>query len=100
MMEIVYEWFGEIAKMIVIMEENIAGNILNIEFDNVAAIDYQGSFLPMQSYGLNTLILDDTLITNVSTLDIKSLSLLPNPNSDGKLLLRMLKTQNLECIIY
>ena len=78
---------GEIAKMIVIMEENIAGNILNIEFDNVAAIDYKGSFLPMQSYGLNTLILDDTLITNVSTLDLKEVSLFPNP-SNGKLFIK------------
>ena len=85
---------GEIAKMIVIMEENIAGNILSIDVDNVAAVDYQGAFLPIQSYGLNALVLDDTLITNVSALDLKELSLFPNP-SNGKLFIKGAKNTKL-----
>lgn len=84
---------GEIGKMIVIMEENIAGNILQLDFDNITVIDNLGNHIPIEGFTHSAIILPDTITSLANDKSLLNISLYPNPVANKIYIQNAINTQ-------
>ncbi|HIF14175.1 MAG TPA: T9SS type A sorting domain-containing protein, partial [Bacteroidetes bacterium] len=69
---------GNVGGMVIIMEENIAGGILQLDISNVSLIDSAGNFMPIKTYDHSALILPDTLNNHIAEIENR-IEIYPNP---------------------
>ena len=69
---------GNIGSMKIIMEENIAGGILQLDIKNVSLIDSAGNVIPINAFDHSALILPDTFINHIAEIENR-IEIYPNP---------------------